>query len=62
MPTSSLISDTSNTNITTPIAKKIPYKMEIHNHQRVDNYYWMRDDQRSDKEILAHLNEENSYA
>jgi oligopeptidase B len=62
VPTSSLISDTSNTNITTPIAKKIPYKMEIHNHQRVDNYYWMRDDQRSDKEILAHLNEENSYA
>jgi len=49
-------------NITAPIAKKIPHKMEMHNHQRVDNYYWMRDDQRSDKEILAHLNDENNYA
>jgi len=36
--------------------------MEIHNHQRVDNYYWMRDDQRSDEKILAHLNDENNYA
>ena len=36
--------------------------MEMHNHQRVDNYYWMRDDQRSDEEVLAHLTEENNYA
>ncbi len=36
--------------------------MEMHDHHRVDNYYWMRDDQRSDKEILAHLNDENNYA
>ncbi|WP_231295870.1 S9 family peptidase [Colwellia sp. PAMC 21821] len=36
--------------------------MTIHNHQRIDNYYWMRDDQRSDEKILAHLNAENSYA
>ena len=36
--------------------------MENHNHQRVDNYYWMRDDQRSDEKILAHLNDENNYA
>lgn len=36
--------------------------MTIHNHQRVDNYYWMRDDQRSDETILAHLNAENNYA
>ena len=36
--------------------------MEMHNHQRVDNYYWMRDDQRSDEKMLAHLNDENSYA
>jgi oligopeptidase B len=48
--------------VTAPIAKKIPHKMEIHNHQRVDNYYWMRDDQRSDKRILAHLQAENNYA
>lgn len=36
--------------------------MEIHDHQRIDNYYWMRDDQRTDEEILAHLNDENNYA
>jgi len=52
----------SNKNIAAPIAKKIPHKMENHNHQRVDNYYWMRDDQRSDESILAHLESENSYA
>jgi len=62
VPTSSLISATSDNNITAPKAKKIPHEMEMHNHQRIDNYYWMRDDQRSDKEILAHLNEENHYA
>ncbi|MFQ3192639.1 MAG: oligopeptidase B [Paraglaciecola sp.] len=59
MPTSLLTSDKK---ITAPIAKKTPHKMEIHNHQRVDNYYWMRDDQRSDEAILAHLNDENNYA
>ena len=36
--------------------------MAMHNHQRVDNYYWMRDDQRTDEAILAHLNDENNYA
>ena len=36
--------------------------MEIHNHHRVDNYYWMRDDQRSDEAVLKHLNDENNYA
>jgi len=59
VPTSLL---NSNKNTVAPIAKKIPHNMEIHNHQRVDNYYWMRDDQRSDEKILAHLNDENNYA
>ena len=36
--------------------------MTKHNHQRVDNYYWMRDDQRRNEKVLAHLNEENNYA
>jgi oligopeptidase B len=44
-----------------PIAKKIPHQLEQHNQQRVDNYYWMRDDSRKDTEILAHLNAENTY-
>ena len=36
--------------------------MEIHGHKRVDNYYWMRDDQRTNEDILAHLTDENNYA
>ena len=62
MPTPSLMSDTSSKNIAAPIAKKIPHEMAMHNHHRVDNYYWMRDDQRCDEAILAHLNDENDYA
>jgi len=44
-----------------PIAKKIPHQLNQHNHQRIDNYYWMRDDSRQNKEILAHLDAENAY-
>lgn len=55
-------SSTSVKKTVAPIAKKIPHKMEMHNHQRLDNYYWMRDDTRSDTAILAHLKDENDYA
>lgn len=48
-------------NIAAPVAKKIAHTMEIHGHQRTDNYYWMRDDKRQDPEMLAHLAAENSY-
>lgn len=48
-------------NLTAPIAKKVPHKMVIHNHTRVDDYYWMRDDTRTNPEILAHLDAENDY-
>ena len=43
----------------TPVAPKIPKKMEIHNHTRIDNYYWMN--QRDSKEVLANIEEENAY-
>ena len=42
-----------------PIAKKIAEKLEIHNHQRIDNYYWMRD--RDNPEVIEYLNLENEY-
>ena len=35
--------------------------MTIHDDTRIDNYYWMRDDNRADPEIIAHLNAENAY-
>jgi oligopeptidase B len=44
-----------------PVAKKVPYEMEIHGHKRIDDYYWMRDDERKNPEILAHLEAENEY-
>lgn len=47
--------------ILAPIAKKVPFEMEIHGHKRVDDYYWMRDDKRKDLEVIAHLEAENDY-
>ena len=44
-----------------PVAKKVPYEMTAHGDKRVDNYYWMRDDERKDPEIIAHLEAENNY-
>ena len=44
-----------------PIAAKRPHIMEIHGDQRVDNYYWLRDDSRTDPEILAYLEHENNW-
>ncbi|MCV6606546.1 MAG: S9 family peptidase, partial [Porticoccaceae bacterium] len=45
-----------------PVARKHAHEMTIHGDTRVDNYYWMRDDQRKDPEVLAHLEAENAYA
>ena len=50
-----------NTKVNAPVAKKVPYEMSAHGVTRRDNYYWMRDDSRTDREILAHLEQENSY-
>ena len=44
-----------------PSPKKIPVTFEAHGVQRVDNYYWMRDDTRKDPKVIEHLNTENSY-
>ena len=44
-----------------PVAKKIPFAMTVHQDTRIDNYYWMRDDTRTNVEILAHLEAENDY-
>ena len=54
------ISETSK-KITAPRAKKLSHLMTHHDHQRDDSYYWMRDDERQDEEILAHLKAENDY-
>jgi len=44
-----------------PKPKKIPFVMEAHGVERVDNYYWMRDDSRKKKSVISHLKKENKY-
>ncbi|MGB1300902.1 MAG: S9 family peptidase [Pseudoalteromonas tetraodonis] len=44
-----------------PIAKKVPYKMTVHGDTRIDNYYWMRDDERKAPEVISYLEAENAY-
>ncbi|WP_417668786.1 S9 family peptidase [Pseudoalteromonas tetraodonis] len=49
------------TEVIPPIAKKVPYEMTIHGDTRIDDYYWMRDDERKDPEVLSYLEAENAY-
>ncbi len=35
--------------------------MEAHDDVRIDNYYWLRDDTRKNKDVIRYLNEENKY-
>ena len=44
-----------------PVAKKIPMVLKAHGVERVDNYYWMRDDTRKKKSVINHLEKENQY-
>jgi len=43
----------------TPTIKKIPKKLIKHNHERIDNYYWLND--RENEEVIEYLNDENAY-
>jgi len=52
---------TTDTTTHAPVAEKIPHTMTLHGQTRVDDYYWMRDDERKDPKIIAHLNAENDY-
>ncbi len=46
-----------------PVAERRPYTVEApHGAKRDDPYYWLRDDQREDPEMLALLRAENAYA
>ncbi len=46
-------------NITAPSCEKIPHEMTIHNHTRVDNYFWLND--RENPKTIDYLNAENDY-
>ncbi|GFD82548.1 oligopeptidase B [Tenacibaculum sp. KUL118] len=61
MPENALSTPMLNVEMSAPVAKKVPYAMDAHGVTRVDNYYWMRDDTRTDEAVLAHLEKENNY-
>ena len=44
-----------------PIPKKIKKILKAHGDERIDYYYWLRDDKRKNKEILKYLRDENKY-
>ena len=45
-----------------PIAAQKPHIVRSPNGDRPDPYYWLRDDTRSNPEVLAHLSAETRYA
>jgi len=48
---------------TPPQAEKRPHTVTApHGAARADEYYWLRDDTRSDPQVLAYLEAENAYA
>lgn len=56
--------------VNTPVAKKIPKELTLHDDTRIDNYFWMRlsDDQKNaenpdnqTQDVLNYLNQENEY-
>lgn len=42
-----------------PVAQKKPFPMTIHNHTRIDDYYWLNN--RENTEVIDYLNAENTY-
>ena len=42
-----------------PICKKEPKVMSIHNQERIDDYYWLNN--RENPEVIDYLNQENDY-
>ncbi|CAI0876334.1 S9 family peptidase [Serratia entomophila] len=47
--------------MTPPKAEKRPYPITIHGDTRVDDYYWLRDDERADRQVLDYLQAENAF-
>lgn len=44
-----------------PVAQKLPHTVSSPHGDRVDPYYWLRDDTRQNPEMLAHLRAEQAY-
>ena len=44
-----------------PLAERRPHTLVAHGESRIDEYYWLRDDERKNADVLAYLNAENTY-
>jgi len=53
--------DSQSTTVKQPMPEKRHHEMTLHGHTRVDEYFWLRDDTRKDPQVLAYLEEENTY-
>lgn len=45
-----------------PVANKVRREMVMFGDVRVDDYYWLRDDSRTNPDVISYLKEENDYA
>ncbi len=45
-----------------PIPKKIKKTLTLHKDKRIDWYYWLRDDERKNEEVINYLKKENEYS
>jgi oligopeptidase B len=44
-----------------PVARQTPKVDTIHGDTRIDNYFWLRDNERTNPEVIAYLEAENAY-
>ena len=44
-----------------PVAEQRPFEVASPHGTRTDEYFWLRDDRRTDTDVLAHLRAENDY-
>jgi len=54
-----LMSSACSKKVKPPVAEKIPKELTIHEHTRVDNYYWLNE--RENPKVIDYLKAENEY-
>jgi oligopeptidase B len=47
--------------LTPPVAPRRPHRLTAHGDERDDPWFWLRSDDRSDPEVLAHVRAENEF-
>jgi oligopeptidase B len=60
-PAAAPASAAATTALEPPIARVVPKVDTLHGDIRVDDYFWLRDDERKDPEVIAYLEAENAY-